>query len=102
MAKKKTRRPAAKKVSLGFPPEEHQKRAQNYERDAVTFLREVENEADAGRCEIAFDHLIDGVSYAGMAEAEAQGSGGKENVLPLKGLAASAIRYYRKNCGVGK
>lgn len=98
MAKKKLK----KKVSLGFPPEEHEKRVHNYERDAVTFLREVENEADSGRCDIAFDRLIDGVSYVGMAEAEAQGTKGKSDVLPLKGLAASAIRYYRKNCGVGK
>jgi hypothetical protein len=100
MAKKKPS--SKKKVALGFPPEEHQKRAKTYERDAVTFLREVENEADAGRCDVAFDRLIDGVSYAGMVEAEAQGSAGKGDVLPLKGLAASAIRYYRKNCGVGK
>lgn len=33
-----------------------------------------------------------------MAEAEAQGSGSVSDVAPLQSLAASAIRYYRKNC----
>lgn len=97
MAKKKTRRPA-KKVSLGFPPDQHQKRAQTYETDAVRFLRDVENESDAGRCSVAFDRLIDGISYAGMAEAEAQGAGGVDSIAPLQSLAATTIRYYRKNC----
>jgi hypothetical protein len=100
MAKSKRRsvKKSKPKVSLGFPPDEHRKRAKDYELDAVRFLRDVENEADAGRCPIAFDRLIDGVSYAGMAEAEAQGSGSVSDVAPLQSLAASAIRYYRKNC----
>lgn len=106
MAKKKSRkvvrRPSggktAKLAGLGFPPEQHQKRAREYETDAVRFLRDVENETDAGRCPVAFDRLIDGISYAGMAEAEAQGAGSVADVAPLQSLAASAIRYYRKNC----
>ena len=99
-SKKKSRRLAAKKpsVSLGFPPEQHQKRATTYENDAVRFLRDVESEVDSGRCPVAFDRLIDGVAYAGMAEAEAQGAGDKADVAPLQSLAASTIRYYRKNC----
>lgn len=97
--KSKARRPAVKKpAALGFPPEEHKKRAQGYETDAVRFLRDVESEADAGRCPVAFDRLIDGVAYTGMAEAEAQGSGSAADVAPLQSLAASAIRYYRKTC----
>lgn len=99
MAKKKIKKARrVVKVALGFPPEQHVKRAQTYETDAVRFLREVENEADAGRCSVAFDRLIDGVAYAGMAEAESQGSGGGNDVAPLQSLAASTIRYYRKNC----
>ena len=96
---KKSRRPAVKKpAGLGVPPDQHQKRAQTYETDAVRFLRDVENETDAGRCFVAFDRLIDGISYAGMAEAEAQGAGGVDSIAPLQSLTATTIRYYRKNC----
>lgn len=98
-SKKKSRRPVVKKpAGLGFPPDQHQKRAQTYETDAVRFLRDVENEADAGRCSVAFDRLIDGVSYVGMAEAEAQGAGSADTIAPLQSLTATTIRYYRKTC----
>lgn len=98
LATKSRRKKSPALGALGFPPEQHKKRSETYEHDAVRFLREVENEADSGRCEVAFDRLIDGIAYTGMAEAEAQGAGGGNDVAPLQSLAATTIRYYRKNC----
>lgn len=84
---------------LGFGPEEHKKRETGFINDARRFLREVEDEADAGNCATAFSRLIDGVSYAGMAEAEAQSAGA--DAAPIASLAASAVKYFRKTCKVG-
>lgn len=98
-AKKKVARRKRQLSGLGLPPEQHVKRSETYEFDAVRFLRDMENEVDSGRCPVAFNRLIDGVSYAGMAEAESQGAGkGDGHIGPLQSLVASSVRYYRKNC----
>jgi hypothetical protein len=105
MARKKSKKAAARtarkpvRKALGFLPEQHKKRNADFEADARRFLREVSTEIDSGRCEIAFSRLIDGVSYAGMAEAEAQGAGGDS--AAIASLAAAAIKSFRKSCKVG-
>jgi DNA-directed RNA polymerase specialized sigma subunit len=43
----KRRKSIKKKSSLGFPPEQHKKREQDFVSDARRFLRDVEDEADA-------------------------------------------------------
>ena len=95
---RKRSKTSKKKISLGFPPEQHKKREQDFVSDARRFLRDVEDEADAGNCQTAFSRLIDGVSYAGMAEAEAQSAG--QDAAPIASLAASAVKYFRKTCKV--
>lgn len=103
MAKMKSKKQLVKSKprsrALGFGPEEHKKREAGFIGDARRFLRDVEDEADAGNCSTAFARLIDGVSYAGMAEAEAQASGA--DAAPIAALASSAVKYFRKTCKVG-
>lgn len=89
-----------KKTSLGLAPEQHAKRISDFVNDARRFLRDVEDEVDAGNCKTAFSRLIDGISYAGMAEAEAQGAG--QDAAPIASIAASAVKYFRKSCKVGE
>lgn len=100
MAKPKSKRKRSKSrlAGLGFAPVEHKKRQSTYEHDARSMFRAVEDELESGKCDIAFSRLIDGVSYAGMAEAEANGAGNDANTL--KSLTATAIRSFRKSCKV--
>ena len=100
MAKPKRKRSRKKSAlgGLGFAPDEHKKRQTTYEFDARSMFRAVDDELESGKCDIAFSRLIDGVSYAGMAEAEASGAGNDSGTL--KSLTASAIRAFRKSCKV--
>ena len=95
-AKRKTRKRSLS--GLGFAPEQHKKRHEDYETDARRFLRDVGEEIDAGRCDVAFSRLIDGVSYAGMAEAEAQGA--SLDSAAIQALASSVIKNFRKSCKI--
>lgn len=97
--KRKTRKRSRPLSGLGFAPEQHKKRHEDYETDARRFLRDVDQEIDAGRCDIAFSRLIDGVSYAGMAEAEAQGA--SQDSAAIQALASSVIKNFRKSCKIG-
>ena len=96
----KLKKQPKKTVKLGLAPEQHARRSADFVTDARRFLRDVEDEVDAGNCKTAFSRLIDGISYAGMAEAEAQGAG--QDAGPIASLAATAVKYFRKSCKVGE
>lgn len=88
-----------KTKALGLPPEDHRSRAAKFEQDAVRLLRDADAHLDENKCAIAFDRLIDGISYAGMAEAE-HGGAGDQPPKDLSALAAKTIRAFRTTCGV--
>lgn len=52
------------------------------------------------KCAIAFAKLIDGVSYAGMAEAEAAGAG--KSGSKYAAAATAAMKSFKAACKIGE
>lgn len=98
-SKKPRRRKVTPKPSgLGLPPAEHKKNEEEYARSAKAFFRGVEDDASGSRCELAFGKLLNGISYAGMAEAEAKGHGGTGSEYAKQTL--SAVKTFKAACKV--
>ena len=95
---RKSRRPTRVPVKLGSSPAVHAQRLEEYARDSDTFLRDAIREADEGRCDVAFSRFVDGVSYAGMAEAEAKGAGLGAEQQRIAQRTIAAVRRFKTAC----
>ncbi len=98
-SKKPRRRKVTPKPSgLGLPPAEHKKNEEEYARSAKAFFRGVEDDASGSRCELAFEKLLNGVSYAGMAEAEAKRAGKSGSEFAKQTF--EAVKQFKLTCRV--
>jgi hypothetical protein len=81
-------KPRKKRAPKAAPPVEG-----TYAKNAETFFR---GAADEKKCGLAFEKLLNGVSYAGMAEAEAK-RGGKSGAEFAK-QTADAVKRFKITC----
>lgn len=86
--------------SLGMPPDAHRSREEGFARQAKDKIAAMNAALREKKCSVAFAKLIDGVSYSGMAEAEAAGSGKKS--ASYASDAVSAMRAFRDVCKIGE
>ena len=81
-----------KKRAPKFAPKE----ADTYAKNAETFFR---GAAEEKKCGVAFEKLLNGVSYAGMAEAEAKREGKSGAEYAKQTL--DAVKRFKMTCKLG-
>lgn len=96
--KKPARKPRRKVVPVAPPPPKAEPPKAGYGDTARSFFKGALDDAKASKCEIAFDKLVEGISYAGMAEADAKAAGREGSDFARETL--EAVTRFKTACKV--
>ncbi len=98
MFEKKTAPKRRRKKTPPAPPAPKAESPGDYEKNAKTFFRGAAEAVSENKCDLAFEKLLNGVSYAGMAEAEAKRTGKSGSEFAKQTF--EAVKQFKLTCRV--
>lgn len=87
-----------RKKTPSAPPAPKVEAPSDYEKNAQTFFRGAAADVSENKCDLAFEKLLNGVSYAGMAEAEAKRAGKTGSEFAKQTF--EAVKQFKLTCRV--